>query len=498
MSLDVSLRFALTGLTASQRGLDVVSRNIANADTEGYTRKTLTQYNEIINGYGFGVRTGNIERVLDKALQRELLTRDSQAARHSAVESYLLKMDAVQGRPDSELSVGNLVKELHNGFVGLLDQPDSLTLQRQVLDQADTLARRLNQVSDTVNTLRNQAQAEINDLIGQVNHHLSRIDDLNRSLTKATLAGETAPDLEDKRDQSLRELAKLVDISYFRTGTGEIKINAANGQPLLDSSFQPFSTSPATLNASSYYEAGNPASPIPPILLGGTTDMTPFLTGGRLGGLIELRDEILPTMQAELDGLAVTMARRFEDAGLTLFTDSTGTVPGGYVAPPAALAYVGFASSIRVAAAIQADPSILRDGDAGQPGGATYPGYRDQLQAVVDDVFGTPASAALDFPTADLGPGPRTLSTRLMAGATLAAYANEMVTANGMLRAETTRQLDAAEAIRDRFQEHLGNESGVNIDQEIGLLIQLQRSYSSSARVITTNREMFAELLQAV
>lgn len=498
MSLDVSLRFALTGLTASQRGLDVVSRNIANAETEGYTRKTLTQYNEVINGYNFGVRTGNLGRVLDKALQRELLTRDSEVGRHSTIESYLIKMDAVQGSPDSELSVGNLVKQLHNGFVSLLDQPESLTMQRQILDDADTLARRLNQVSDTINTLRNQTQAEIVDLMGEVNHHLSQIHDLNRTLTKATLAGETAPDLEDKRDQALRELSKLVDITYFRTGTGEIKINAANGQPLLDSSYQPLSTSAVTINATSYYEQGNPASPIPPILLGGTADMTPFLTGGRIGGLIELRDEILPTMQAELDGLAVTMARRFEDAGLTLFTDSTGTVPAGYVAPPAALAYVGFASSIRVSAAVQADPTILRDGDAGQPGGATYPGYRDQLQAVVDDVFGVPASAAFEFPTANLGPGPRTLSTRLAADATLAAYATEMVTANGVLRAESTRQLDAAEAIRDRFQEHLSNESGVNVDQEIGLLIQLQRSYSSSARLITTNREMFAELLQAV
>lgn len=498
MTLDVSLRFALTGLTAAQRGLDVVSRNIGNADTPGYTRKTLNQYHEIVNGVSSGVRTGELRREMDRALQAQVIGRESEAGRHGVVERFLQQIDALQGKPDAEMSLGSQVGQMQDSFVTLLDAPDSGPLQNDVLERADTLARSLNQQSRAVTTLRNQAQAEIHDLMGTLNENLRKIDELNKSLSTTTLLGGSAPDLEDQRDIALREVAKIVDITYFRNGTGAVSINMANGQPLLDGSFREVSTEPTRVSPLSYYEQGNPASPIPPILLGGTDDITPYLKGGTLGGLIELRDDILPRMQAELDAFAVTTARRFEDAGLTLFTDSTGTVPAGYVAPPAALDYVGFSAEIRVSAAVVADPTRLRDGDAGQPGGTDYAGYRDQIQAVVDDVFGAPASAALNFATADLGPGPRTVSSRLPAGASLADFATEMITANGVLSAETTLKLDTAEVLRNQFEQHLADKTGVNIDQEIGLLIQLQRSYSSSARIISTNREMFNDLLNAV
>lgn len=498
MSLDASLRYALSGLFVTQRGLDVVSRNIANADTQGYTRKTLTQYNDVLNGTGVGVRLGNLEREMDLALQREVLSREGDVARGRVLESYLLKIDAIQGKPDSEQSLGSLMTKLQDKFVRLLDQPDQATLQNDVIEGADTLARMMNDVSRTLTGLRNQSQAEIVDLMGQLNTHLQKVDDLNRQLSQRLLVGQTAPDLEDQRDQALQEISKLVDITYFRTGDGSIRINAANGQPLLDSSFQPLSTDPAQLTPNSYYEAGNPASPIGPILLGGTTDMTPFLKGGRLGGLLELRDEILPRMQAEMDELAVTTAKRFEGAGLTLFTDGGGGVPNGWVPPPAALDYVGFSAEIRVSAAVRASPEILRDGDAGQPAGASYPEYRDQIQAVVDEVFGKPASAALEFARTDLGPGPRSLSTRLPASVSLATYSAELVTAVGVLSSDTTDSRVAAQSVRDQFQQLLTNETGVNVDQEIGMLIQLQRAYSSSARIVTTNQEMFQELMRAV
>lgn len=498
MSLDASLRYALSGLTATQKGLDVVSRNIANADTQGYTRKTITQYNDVLNGTGVGVRLGSIERELDQALQREVLSREGDVAYGEVLESYLRKIDAIQGKPDSEQSLGSLVTKLRDGFVRLLDQPDQTALQNDVIESADTLARLMNDVSRTLTDLRNQAQAEINDTMDLLNANLRKVDDLNRQLSQRMLVGQTAPDLEDQRDQALQEIAKLVDITYFRTGDGSVRINAANGQPLLDSSYQALSTEPSQLTPNAYYETGNPASPIPPILLGGTTDITPYLTGGKLGGLLELRDGILPRMQAEMDELAVTTAKRFESAGLTLFTDNGGGVPTGWVSPPAVLDYVGFSAEIQVSDAVRAAPELLRDGDAGQPAGASYPGYRDQIQAVVDDVFGQPASAALHFARTDLGPGPRSLSTKLPDSVSLSKYSAELVTAVGVLGANTTSTREAAQSVRDQFQQFLTNQSGVNVDQEIGMLIQLQRSYSSCARIVTTNQEMFQDLMRAV
>lgn len=81
MGLDLSLRTAMSGLRTVQKGLDTVSSNIANADTPGYTRKVLTQSTVVMDGKSLGVQTGNIEREVDTALQRETLTQESRVSR---------------------------------------------------------------------------------------------------------------------------------------------------------------------------------------------------------------------------------------------------------------------------------------------------------------------------------------------------------------------------------------------------------------------------------
>ncbi|QQP88848.1 flagellar hook-associated protein FlgK [Skermanella sp. TT6] len=487
MGLDVSLRTAMSGLRTVQQGLDVVSRNIANADTPGYTRKIQTQYTQVIQGQSVGVQTGNVEREVDTALQNEVRKQGSRVANLTVQERYLSQVETLHGDPGSESSLGNVLNRMKDGFTRLMDTPNSVPLQNEVVSLADTVARTLNRVADGINDIRTQVQVDIENALTDLNNQFQRVDDLNRQIRSLTATGQSQPDLEDQRDEALRKISEQIEVNVMRRGDGTVSVLDRFGQPYLEAGYQPLSISQVSINPQAAYPGA-----IDPIRLGDPatgTDVTGRLSqGGSLGGLLQLRDQTLPRFQAQLDEFAQTMGESFESAGLLLFTDSTGVVPvdDPLASPPTSS--VGFANQIRVAQAVIDTPSLLRDGSPIVPG--TAPANSNLLRTIVDGVLGGNRT----FQTTGLGPN-ADLGTVLPGSATLASFAAELVSHQTNLRASTTAQLEPATTLRDHLRTKLSDQSGVNLDQEVSLLIQLQRSYSSSAQVVSTNRQLFNDLI---
>ena len=112
-----------------------------------------------------------------------------------------------------------------------------------------------------------------------------------------------------------------------------------------------------------------------------------MMRGGRLGGLLDLRDQSLPRFQAQLDEFSQTLSETFSTAGLTLFTDINGAVPANLPTT----ASIGYANQMQVSQTVQDDPRLLRDGDDGTSAGAAD---STLLRSIVDSVLGGQA----DFP----------------------------------------------------------------------------------------------------
>jgi flagellar hook-associated protein 1 FlgK len=490
MGLDLSLRTAMSGLRTVQKGLDTVSNNIANADTSGYTRKVLNQSAVVTQGMGVGVQTGNIEREVDTALQRETLTQESRVANLEVKDQYLGQIEMLHGDPEQETSLGNVVDQMRDGFAKLMDTPNSIPLQNEVVARADNLARTLNRVSDGVNTVRTNVQGEIESALNDINTQFQTIDDLNRKIRTSTALGQAEPDLEDKRDEAVRLVAEQIDINVMKRSDGTISILDHYGQPLLEDTYKPLSIGTTVINPQAAYPGA-----IPPIRLGDPTtgkDVTTQLTGGRLGALIELRDQNLPRFQAQLDEFSQTISETFRTAGLTLFTDINGAVPPD----TPATASIGYANQIQVSQAVQANPTRLRDGDAALPTGAAN---STLLRTIVDGVLGSNQTFRTGSSVIPNGLGPNlNLSTALPASTNFASFAAELVSYQVNQRSNATSQLESATSLRDQLKTKLSDQSGVNLDTEVSLLIQLQRSYSSSAQVVSTNRQMFNDLISIV
>lgn len=385
-----SLDNAISGLRMSQQQLDVISNNIANAGSEGYTRKLLPQGTTIIGGQGAGVMANPIIRTVDINLQRDLWTQTSATDFYSVQESYLGRVEHFHGPPDSNFSITAEIGALRDGFAALSDSPEDRFLQSQALDQAQDTATKIKDFATYITTLRNDTQTEIDDAVKEVNALLTEIAEMNAEVRFAQQAGRSDAEYADRRDIAIRELSNYLDLSTFQRGDGVIVVQTAGGVEMASDFAATINFTPVPISAVSAYPDSVPAITIGDILdAGDPTDVTSSSLGGKIGGLIALRDETFPKQMAQLDELAHKMALRFDAQGLRLFTDSSGNIPSDAAPDSAngtAVAYVGFSLGIQVNTAIVNDPSLLQSGTYG---GTVQTGSSEVLRRISEFTFGS-------------------------------------------------------------------------------------------------------------
>lgn len=387
-----SLSTALSGLKINQQQIDVVSNNISNVGTEGYTRKILPQSTQAVDGRSIGVLGETIIRNVDLRLERDLWTQVSSVGFYGVQEQYLGRIDQFHGAPDSNISVAAEVSKLQDTFSALANSPDDQFLLADVVDQAVDTANKINDLADYYTTLRNDAQNEAAIVIQGVNDLLDQIAELNSQIRFSGAAGKTVAATQDARDQAVKELSELMEVSVYPRGDGVLVVQTLEGIELASEQathlvFRPTPLSPNT----AYPETAAGIYVGDPTKSANAIDITERNLGGRLGGLIQLRDETFPKQIVQLDELAHKLALRFEQQGLRLFTDSSGTIPPDTppdisTDPPTPVEYIGFSNSIRVNAQVIEDPSLVQTGTYG---GSIQSGANDVIRRIIEYTFGS-------------------------------------------------------------------------------------------------------------
>ena len=371
-----SLDAALSGLRVSQQQIDVVSNNVANVGTPGYTRKILPQESQAANGITIGVRANTIIRQVDINLERDLWTQQSSVGFYNVQSEYLGRVEAFHGPPDAELSFAAEVSRLQDSFLALADSPENTFLQASTVDEASDTANKINEFADFLTTLRNDAQNEISVTVERINGLLEQIANLNDEVESQLALGRSSASTEDQRSAAINELAGLIDITFFQRGDGVIVVQTNEGAELASDRFTPLSFDGVPLSPSSFYDPEDPNS-IAGVFIGDpdvdqvTFDLTQRNIGGKLGGLLTVRDETLPKQTAQLDEFAYRLAQRFDAQGLRLYTDAAGNIPADTApipnppGPATPVEYVGFATSIQVNQNIINDNTLIQRGTYG-------------------------------------------------------------------------------------------------------------------------------------
>lgn len=367
-----ALTTAITGLRAAQQQLSTISNNVTNATTPGYNRQIVPQRTQLLreSGQTVGVLTQSVIRVVDMNLQRDLWTQVSVSNLHDVQAQYLQQVQSFHGPPDKGFSIASKLTDLKNSFSALSDTPDDTQTLEATLNQAHITADKFNDYADLLTQLRNDAQNDLETSVIRVNGLIEEIVNINTQIRGSENIGRSVAGLQDERDIAIKALTEEIDISFFERADGVLVVQTRDGLELAGDEAHTLEFQNTPISALQYYPDTASALNLLNITNNRitTTDITERGVGGRMGGLIELRDSIIPSYQAQLDELAFQTANRFALQGLELFTDQSGLLPQDGIPDPNTLPtptpvpYVDFARNMQVNVDIDNDITLLQQG----------------------------------------------------------------------------------------------------------------------------------------
>jgi flagellar hook-associated protein 1 FlgK len=304
MSLSVTLFNALSGLQTNQSALQVVSSNVANVNTPDYTRKVHEQQTRVLDGMAMGVETADVVRKVDEFLLQELVRETAVLGQSDVRAQFFERMQTLFGTPGSNSSIANAITALGTALEDVANSPDVGAVQLTAVIAAETAARTLQDLATGVQELRAEADRQIADAVTTINDKLAAIAKLNGDIAHNEAQGLPTGDLKDQRDAAVRAVANFLAINQHEKSDGQIILLTKEGRNLVSGS------NAAVLD----YDAAGimTATQTYPLNLSGIVinngaDIAGELSIGRLAGLIEMRDQTLPAMTAQLDQLAATL-----------------------------------------------------------------------------------------------------------------------------------------------------------------------------------------------
>ena len=502
MSLNLSLLSALSGLQTTQGAMRIVSNNTANVETEGYTRKIADETTRTLEGQGVGVSLAEARRSVDLGLIRDLREATSLNESLSVQNDFLARLEIVFGAPGDANSIASRVQDLHDSFKELVAKPEGLAQQLDVINAGKEMARTLNRYSVEIQNLRLDADRELSVSATNLSNALSRIVTLNGEISSRSTKGLSVADLEDERDRQVQIIAGEMGVSTFTDSNNRMGIITEGGSILLGN--QDTSAPTVTFNAAStmapnafYNPNPPPASTLSGLSIGGT-DITSTLQTGRMAGLFTVRDTQLMQAQVQLDDFAVVMTQAFEGTG----TGFVGTAVSMFVdtpapAPQAAFSGnpIGYSQRIQTDPVLDTDPWRVRDGTNTVAVAAQSANIADPaIPLTVLTMFETAQTFNANV-DADTGAGVFNVATGLGLSHTLEGYSSEFISFQAIRKDDINQRYDFQDVYTKAINQRKLDDSGVNLDQEMASLLELQNAYAASARVINTVQEMFDQLL---
>ena len=305
--LTQALRTARSGLLVNQQTLDVVANNIANVNSEGYSRKIVNTETRVLNGVPSGIQIADIIRRVDEGLLKNIRTELAELNKFTVQDDFFARTQDLFGKPGENSSLSHLFENFTSALELLAVSPNRSLEQAEVVRQAQDVTFALQNMSETIQELRQQADVDIADTVTEMNKIVASIDQLNEDIITNGSVGRDVTDLKDQRDQQIDRLSELVDIRFFFRSDDDVVVFTSGGRTLVDTIPPKITHSAASsVSASTTKNEGDFTG----IFVGtivARNDITSELRGGQLKGLVDLRDDILANMQSQLDEFAAEM-----------------------------------------------------------------------------------------------------------------------------------------------------------------------------------------------
>lgn len=303
-SLTLALRTAQSGLLANQMALGAVSNNVANVNTEGYSRQIVKLEQRVLAGHGAGVQLAALTRRIDESLMKSTRSEAGTLGAIAVQQTFFQHTQQLFGAPGDDASLSHTLNRLAQALESAAVTPEGGLEQHELVRAADEVAIQFRHMSASIQDLRLEADRRIGQAVSEINGLLDQVANLNEKIVRNGTIGHGIGGLEDQRDQALDRLSQLIDTRVFHRGNGDVVIFTGGGRVLVDSVARPLDHHDAAAIAPTITHAGGGISGIYSGDRLPANDLTTEIRSGELKGLIEMRDAILPDLQDTLNVLA--------------------------------------------------------------------------------------------------------------------------------------------------------------------------------------------------
>jgi flagellar hook-associated protein 1 FlgK len=454
-----SLNAATTALWAQRRALDVTGQNIANVNTEGYSRQrvdlqamggsVVPAFFSTSNGIGSGVSADEVLRIRDAFLEGRGHTEHANSARLT-VENETFELVQQAFREPGDTGIQSLLSDMWSGWEDVANQPQDEAARGQVLKRLETLVGGIHFSQASLGAQWTQSREALDVLVADVNAAAASVADLNKAIQRANQSGLPANDLSDRRDLLVMKLADQVGATVRHQDDGVVDVLVGGMTLVAGSTAAKFAT------AGTYTVDGVAGDP--PRIVTGAGGYT-VRVGGSAEGSLNSLNTIIPNYRNALDATAVSLATSLNAAHANGFDllGAAGTPLLGSASPPITAASL----------------TVL---------------ITDPKQIAASSVGPTAGVPALDHGNADA------IAQLRNTGGTDSGY-RKMIVELGVQAAVAGRNLDIQSVISTQVDAARESVAGVNIDEEMTNMLSFQHAYSAAGRLITAIDETLDKLI---
>lgn len=447
-------------LMTQQQAISVTSHNIANVNTPGYSRQRLNMTTNIplessVGPMGNGVSGVSIERLYDRFLSSQISNESQGLGRWDAHKNSVEMLEMIFNESDGS-GLSQAMSKFWDAWQALTNNPSGTTERQVLVTASQILAGTFNKLDGDLNKSQHNLDLAVLGTVEEVNRLSEQLADLNEKIISSEAGSSSANDYRDQRELVLKELAELIDINTFEDANGAVSVLVANGRQLVSvSQFWQLSTE---VNASGLQDVVWVDDS------GSTTNITADISGGKLKGLLEVRDDIITDYLARLDTLAGTLR-----------TDINTLHQGGFDLN--GIAGEAFFIGTGTAADLEVNPNIIGTPD---------------LIAAASDPLTFPGDNRNAIEIANLQ------HQLMMSGntATYNDYYSSVVRDVGYEVLKSDSYYNHQSDMMAQLENQRESVSGVSLDEEMINLIKFQNAYTAAAKLITTADEMMQTIIQ--
>lgn len=451
-------------LMNSQTALQTVGHNIANKSTEGYSRQRVEiMSNEPANEgnlrIGMGARAGVITRVNNPWLEKQIQREGTNMGYADSRADALARVEQVYNEQTNK-GLNQYVGSFFNSFRELSNNPESLASRTMVREAGESMTKEFGRVVTQLKDVQDDLDGQLLTVTEEINQMTKEVAQLNEKIQVVEVQGIPANDERDRRDLILKKLGEKIDISWAEGSDGHISITAGR-TALLVSGTTSNEMKAARTNTRDrveiFFQSTANGTPV---------NITDQIRGGRMGGALEVRDEVIEGFLGSIDKMAHSLATEVNKAHIEGFDRYGKQGVLFFEQPPQEK---GAASALTLNRTIFNDVGRIAAGaEAGAPGDNTVANVISNLQ-----------------------------NRQLMdsGSATFDDFYSTQVGQIGTITQRAVRTQESQKNVIDQLQNIRESISGVSLDEETTKMIEFQKAYDASARLIRTADEMFDTVL---